>query len=286
VKRAAFVSCVAAAAIAVPAAAAPSNQAALAALERRRGGRLGVAALDTATGGRVAFRADERFAMCSTFKLPLTAAVLARVDAGRERLDRFVRYSSADLLNYAPITRAHLAAGGMTVSALCAAAIEYSDNTAANLLFASIGGPPALTRYVRGLGDTITRFDRTEPTLNTALPGDPRDTTTPSAMTGLANRILIGDALLPASRARLIGWLEASTTGATRIRAGIPRGWIVGDKTGTGDRHATNDVAIVRPPHRRPWLVAVYYVDSPASPAQRDAVLAGAARVVVGAFGD
>lgn len=265
--------------------AAAANADAFAAFERERGGRLGVAALDTGSGRRVGHRADERFAMCSTFKLPLVAAVLARVDAGQERLDRFVPYGPADLLKYAPVTRAHVAAGGMTIEALCAAAIEVSDNTAGNLLLRAVGGPAGLTRYARSLGDAVTRFDRTEPTLNTAIPGDPRDTTTPAAMVALANHILVGDALSRASRTLLLHWLRACTTGGARIRAGLPHGWSAGDKTGTGDRAATNDVAIAWPPQRRPLLIAEYYVESPASTAQREAVLAGSARVVVRALG-
>ena len=194
-------------------------------------------------------------------------------------------YGPADLLKYAPVTRAHVAAGGMTIEALCAAAIEVSDNTAGNLLLHAVGGPAGLTRYARSLGDTVTRFDRTEPTLNTAIPGDPRDTTTPAAMIALANRILVGDALSHASRTLLLQWLRASTTGGARIRAGLPHRWTAGDKTGTGDHDATNDVAIAWPPQRQPLLIAEYYVGSPASTAQREAVLAGAARVVVRALG-
>jgi beta-lactamase class A len=252
----------------------------LAELERETGGRLGVAVLDTGTGRRIAYRAEERFAMCSTFKFLAAAAVLARVDAGRDRLDRRVPYSRNDLLDYAPVTRAHLRAGAMTLGALCGAAIEYSDNTAANLLLATIGGPAGLTRYVRALGDPITRLDRTEPTLNTALPGDPRDTTTPAAMQGLMQRILLGEALTPRSRHQLEVWLAATKTGNARLRAGIPSGWRVGDKTGTGYHGATNDIAIVRPPSRAPILITSYYVDSPAPDRLRDAVLAKVARVL------
>ena len=252
----------------------------LAELERASGGRLGVAVLDTGTGRRIAHRAGERFAMCSTSKFFIAAAALARVDAGRDRLDRRIAYSESDLLEYAPVTRVHVHAGAMTLGALCAAAIEYSDNTAANLLLGTIGGPAAVTGYARALGDSITRLDRTEPTLNTAIPGDPRDTTTPAAMVGLMKTILLGDVLTPRSRQQLEMWLAANTTGSARLRAGLAPGWRVGDKTGTGDHGATNDIAILRPPGRAPILIASYYVDSPGPSRRREAVLANVARVL------
>jgi beta-lactamase class A len=287
VERGLFIA-LAASALAVPgpahAAVAESAGTRLAELERRTGGRLGVAVLDSGTGRRIGYRADERFAMCSTFKFLAAAAVLARVDAGQERLDRRIPYSQRDLLEYPPVTRAHIREGAMNLGALCAAAIEYSDNTAGNLLLATIGGPAGLTRYVRTLGDTITRLDRIEPMLNTAIPGDLRDTTTPAAMQGLMTRILLRDALTPHSRGQIEAWLAANKTGNGRLRAGISPEWRVGDKTGTGDHAATNDIAIVRPPGRAPILIASYYVDSPAPNARRNAVLANVARVVTTEF--
>ncbi|HVE17279.1 MAG TPA: class A beta-lactamase [Chthoniobacterales bacterium] len=229
-----------------------------AALEAAHGGRLGVAALDTGNGQRVGYRADERFAMCSTFKLLLAAAVLARVDAGEESLDRKVTYREADLLSYAPITRKHLPA--MTVGELCAAAIQYSDNTAANLLLRTLGGPKGLTHYLRSSGDKVTRLDRIEPELNSNLPGDERDTTTPAAVVGTMRRLLVGKALSKASSAQLNLWLVGNTTGDKRLRAGVAPAWKVGDKTGTGGLGAANDVAIVWPKEgSAPWLVAVFY---------------------------
>ncbi len=168
------------AAAAVASAVLPTS--ALAALEGRYGGRLGVAAVNTANGERIVHRAQERFPMCSTFKLLAVSAVLSRVDAGTIQLDRHITYGKADLLEYAPVTRAHVSSGYMTLQALCEAAIEYSDNTAANLLLRTIGGPPSVTAYARSLGDDMTRLDRNEPSLNTAIPGDERDTTTPAAM--------------------------------------------------------------------------------------------------------
>jgi beta-lactamase class A len=250
------------------------------AIERRVGGRLGVLALDTGRGAVAAYRADERFALCSTFKLVLAAVVLARVDAGQEDLARPVPYDTAALLAYAPVARAHVGAGALRVAALCEAAVTVSDNTAANLLLGTLGGPTGLTRYFRALGDTVSRLDRDEPTLNEARPGDARDTTTPRAMAHTAARVLVGDALRAASRARLVQWLEACTTGRARLRAGLPRGWRAGDKTGTGEPGTSCDVAIAWPPGRAPWLIAAYLTDSPGAVDARNAALAQVATVV------
>lgn len=148
-------------------------------VERRLGGRLGVAVLDTHTGHRVGYHEGERFPMCSTFKLLAVTAVLSRVDGSQEQLDRRIAYGESDLLEYAPVTRAHVGEGGMTLGDLCAAAIEQSDNTAANLILGTLGGPSAVTAYARSLGDSVTRLDRTEPTLNDWQPGEQRDTTSP-----------------------------------------------------------------------------------------------------------
>jgi beta-lactamase class A len=237
----------------------------IAALEARAGGRLGVFVLDTASGLSIAHRSDERFPMCSTFKLLTAAAVLALVDAGSERLDRKIPYGTADLLEYAPVTKAHVGEGAMSLGDLCAAAIDWSDNTAANLLLQVIGGPPAFTRYVRALGDELTRLDRNEPTLNTAIAGDERDTTTPAAMVGDMRAVLLGDRLSPGSRRQLETWLIGDRVGDKRIRAGLPPSWRVGDKTGTGDNGTANVIAIIRPPDRAPLLAASYYTGSSGS---------------------
>lgn len=251
----------------------------LAALEHRHGGRLGVAILDTGSGLQVAHRGDERFLMCSTFKLLAVAALLARVDEGQEQLDRRIVFGADAVLSYAPITRAHVGAPGMRVDALCQAAITLSDNTAANLLLASMGGPGAVTAFARRLGDTVTRLDRTEPTLNDGGPGDLRDTTTPNAMLGTLRKVLLGDTLSPASRARLLAWLRACATGADRLRAGVPAQWGMGDKTGSGGHGETNDIGILFPPHRKPLLVTAYYAGSPADAATRNRVLAEVGRL-------
>jgi beta-lactamase class A len=251
----------------------------LAALERRHGGRLGVAVLDTGSGRYLAHRGDERFLMCSTFKLLAVAAVLARVDHGTEQLGRRIVFGQEAVLSYAPVTRLHVGAPGMSVAALCQAAITLSDNTAANLLLASLGGPAAIATFARGLGDPITRLDRTEPELNVASPGDVRDTTTPAAMLATMQRLLLGRALSEGSRGQLLAWLRACTTGAERLRAGVPAGWTVGDKTGSGSQGETNDIAILWPAQRKPLLVTAYYADSPADAAGRNAVLAEVGRI-------
>ncbi len=256
----------------------PDAETRLAALQRRHGGHLGVAVLDTGTGRRIAQRGDERFLMCSTFKLLAVAAVLARVDAGEEQLDRRIVFGPDVLLDYAPVTRQHVGASGMTVAELCVAAITLSDNTAANLLLSSLGGPVAVTRFVRSLDDPVTRLDRIEPELNKGGPGDIRDTTTPNAMLGTLQRLLLGHALADASRVQLTDWLHDCTTGLDKLRAGVPADWQAGDKTGSAHGQS-NDVAVFWPPQRKPILVTVYYAGSSAESKQRSAVLAEVGRI-------
>ena len=249
-------------------------------LERTHGGRLGVAVLDVGSGRRIERRAHERFPMCSTFKWLAAAFVLARVDRGEERLDQRVTFAKADLVPYSPVTEKHTGPAGMTLEELCHAAVTVSDNTAGNLLLASFGGPAGLTKYARSLGDEVTRLDRMEPALNEATPGDARDTTTPAAMTQTLRRVVVGDALAEASRTKLTDWLLANTTGDSRLRAGFPKGWRVGDKTGTGNHGVTNDVAVAWPPEREPVIVSAYYAGASADANARNAVLAEVARVV------
>ena len=255
----------------------------LMALERAHGGRLGVAILDVDSGRRVNHRGEQRFALCSTFKLLAAALVLARVDRGEEQLGRRIVYDGDALVTYSPVTELHVGAPGMTLAELCHAAVTVSDNTAGNLLLASFGGPPALTAFARSLGDGATRLDRIEPGLNDVPPGDERDTTTPASLLVSLRALLVGDALSATSRTRLRDWLLASSTGGRRLRAGVPADWLVGDKTGTGERGATNDVGILLPPGRGPLLVAAYY-DAPddAADSQRDAVIAEVGRIAAG----
>lgn len=248
-------------------------------LERRNGGRLGVAMLDTANGRRVAYRGDERFPMCSTFKFLAAALMLARVDRGEERLDRRIVFSAGDLVTYSPATQQHAGPGGMTVDAICAAAMTLSDNTAGNLMLASFGGPEGLTAFVRTLGDPVTRLDRIETALNEGAPGDPRDTTSPLAMLATMQTLVAGDVLSALSRERLVGWMLASKTGDKRLKAGMPAGWRVGDKTGTGGNGSANDIAVAWPPGRASLFVAAYYTGSTISDEARSAVIAEAGRI-------
>jgi beta-lactamase class A len=252
----------------------------VAAIEERLGGRIGVAALDTGSGKRLDYRAEERFPMCSTFKFLAAAAVLKRVDEKQEQLDRFISYDAKDILEYAPVTKAHLKEGGMTLGALCEAAIEQSDNTAGNLLLDAIGGPAGVTNFARSLGDQVTRLDRKEPDLNSAIPGDDRDTTTPRSMLADMTRILTGDVLSRSSRSQLEDWLQRNKTGIGMIRAGVPTDWIIGDKTGRGANGASNDIAIMRPPDRAPVLLAIYSVGSTATANDRAAAIAEVAKIV------
>lgn len=269
--------------------AAPESQQARPSLELLRTelgqrARLGVAALDTGTGRTLRFDADSRYAMCSTFKLPLAAAILAEADAGRLRLEDEIAFAEVDLLDYAPVVRDNLESGRLPIERLARAIVEVSDNSAANLLLRRIGGPAGLTAFVRRCGDRVTRLDRYEEELNSNLPGDPRDTTTPAAMLGLMRTLLLGDVLVPASRARLIGWMEGATTGLRRLRAGLPPGWRAGDKTGNGANGAANDVVIAWPPDRPPILIASYISGTEVGDAARHAAHASVGRIVASAF--
>ncbi len=256
----------------------------LAALEKTAGGRLGVAVLDTGSGAKLLHRADERFPMCSTFKLLASAAVLKRVDLGLDVLERFIPYGQTELLDYAPVTKAHLASGGMTLGDLCAAAIGWSDNTAANLILNAIGGPAGFTEFARSIGDSITRLDRDEPALNTAIPGDPRDTTSPLAMARDLQTVLIGVVLSEASRKQLEDWLIADKVGDRRLRAGLPADWGIGDKTGSGDHGTANTIAILRPPGRAPLIAAVYCTEGQEAMDARNAVHAEVAKIIAETF--
>ena len=257
----------------------------IAAIETRAGGRLGVYVLEARSGRRIGHRADERFPMCSTFKALAAAATLKKVDTGAEKLDRRIIYGESDLLGYAPVTKAHVADGAMSLGDLCAAAIDWSDNTAANLILQALGGPAEWTRFARSIGDPTSRLDRNEPTLNTAIPGDERDTTTPQAMARDLEAVLLGTALTEASRHQLESWMVNDKVGDKRLRAGLPAGWGIGDKTGSGDNGTANVIAIIRPPSRPPLLAAVYYTESTASTDARDAVCRDVGAVIGEAFG-
>ena len=254
-------------------------------IERDLAGRIGVAVLDTANNRSLVYKENERYPFCSTFKFLAAAAVLQKVDKKELQLDRKISYGPADLLEWAPITKQHVQEGSMTLDALCAAAIEYSDNTAVNLLLQTIGGLKGLTEFVRSIGDSVTRFDRPEPALNTAIKGDERDTTTPVTMLNDLKTLLLGDTLSATSRQQLEGWLVKNTTGDKRLRAGLPATWQVGDKTGTGENGARGDIAIVRPPNRAPILIAVYTVESTAPNEKINAAFAAVGKIVGDGFG-
>lgn len=229
----------------------------LAALEKQSSARIGVAALDTGTGKQVNWRAAERFVMCSTFKLSLAAAVLAKADHGKEALHRPIRIAPDVPLGVSPATSKNVGQD-MTIAQLCEAAVVYSDNGAANTLLKALGGPEALTAYWRSIGDNFTRLDDLELKLN--IPDGERNTTTPSAMLGNLKALLLGDILSPDSRERLLGWMRASTTGVNRLRAGLPAAWQWADKTGTSaERYGlVNDIGIATPPSRSPILITAY----------------------------
>lgn len=234
----------------------------LAELEKKTGGRLGVSVLDTATSITFGYRGTERFAMCSTFKVLASALVLSRVDKGEDDLERRIVYGSDKLVTYSPMTEKHVGGEGMTLAEICKAGITLSDNTAGNLMLESFGGPQALTDWLRSIGDASTRLDRTETALNEARKDDPRDTTTPDAMLDTLGNILTGSVLSEGSRTQLIDWMVANTTGDARLRAGLPREWKIGDKTGTGDNGSAGDVAIVLPEDRSPILIAAYIAEA------------------------
>lgn len=262
-------------------------QAALRRIEADAAGRLGVWARRSDGGPTLAWRADERFPLCSTFKVLAAAAVLDRSRRVPGLMDRVVPYGAADLVSYSPVTAKHVGTG-LSYDALCAAALRYSDNTAGNLLLREIGGPEGLTAYVHALGDRTFRLDRWETALNDAVPGDPRDTATPAGIGRSLQRLLLGDALPPAERSRLVGWMRGNTTGDTRIRAGVPAGWAVADKTGSGDYGTANDIGVVWPTSGAPWTIAVYFTldrqPPPGTPYRSD-VIAAATRAAVQALG-
>ena len=269
------------AALALPAlGVAGAADAAFADLERRAGGRLGVAAWRRGGAQVIAWRGDERFPFCSTAKVMVVGTVLTQAARMQGFLEQRVRYKKTDLVSWSPVTERHVD-DGMTVADLCAAALQVSDNTACNLLLDRIGGPAAVTAFARRIGDTAFRLDRRETELNSAVPGDPRDTTTPQAMAKSLEALLLDEALAPDARRRLLDWMLANTTGKERIQAGFPSDCRVADKTGTGAHGTTNDVGIVFPPQGQPVIVAVYYTGSNSD----SKVVADAAAIVARALG-
>jgi len=253
---------------------------AFASLEKDLGGRLGVSAINLASGKQVGHRTGERFPLCSTFKAMLAGAILQRSATDAALLNRRISYTKKDLLRHAPITEQNLAKG-MTVAELCAATVQYSDNPAANLLMKVLGGPEAVTAFARSIGDTEFRLDRWETELNSAIPGDLRDTTTPLAMMRSLQALVVGEALPAPQRQQLKDWLVGNTTGAKLIRAGTPAGWTVGDKTGGGAYGARNDIAVIWPPGQAPIVIAVYTAHNKEDAAYREDIIAGATSAAI-----
>jgi beta-lactamase class A len=248
--------------------------------ERDSGGHIGLCAENLRTGAKIAWRAHERFVMCSTFKASLAACVLASADRGRARLDELIAYGPDDLMEYAPVAKQNLEKGAMSVADMCEAAVELSDNTCANALLARVGGPSALTAFWRSIGDAVSRLDHNEPELNRSPPGDPHDTTTPAAMAGNLQRLILGKVLSPNSRERLTGWMLGCKTGDNRLRAGLPKGWRVGDKTGNNGKDAFGDIAVTWSTRGEPVLICAYTQGGSPTPRQVEAVFAGIGRFV------
>ncbi len=262
-----------------------SIQKKLADLEAQSGGRLGISAINTANNIRIQYRADERFPFCSTSKVIVVSAILKESETKPDMLQKQISYSQEDVdkSGYAPITKQHIN-DGMSINELCKAAMEYSDNTAMNLLIKKLGGTEAVTSYARSINDHTFRLDRWEPELNTAIPGDMRDTTTPNAMADSLKQLALGDSLGLPQREQLQTWLKNNTTGDARIRAGVPKGWIVGDKTGTGSYGTTNDIAIIWPPNCAPIVMVVYLTQKQKDAVKRDEIIASATRLVLNEF--
>jgi beta-lactamase class A len=256
----------------------PATTRALDALETAHDARLGLVAVDTDSGATVTHRADERFAFASAAKVFIAATVLDEASPGG--LDAVVPIGQRDVLAYAPVTSQHVGAG-MAVRELLDAMLRSSDNTAANLLVARVGGPAAVQRWLRGIGDDVTRIDRVEPDLNAAVPGDERDTSTPAQFAADLRTVLLGDALDADDRRLLVDTMGGTTTGDATIRAGVPSGWTVADKTGTGSFGVRNDIGVVTPPGRGPIVLVVMTSRDAADAEPDDALVAAATRAAV-----
>ena len=252
-------------------------------IEKETGGRLGVALIDSKGALLLGFNRDDRFAMCSTFKAPLAAAVLMGAESGKFGLEGQVAFSKSDLQEYAPVVKANMKRGRMSMAELAEAAVEVSDNSAANLLLPFVGGPEGLTAFMRSHGDAVSRLDRNEPDLNENAEGDVRDTTSPAAMAGLMARLIFQD-MQPDSAKRMREWLNGSSTGDRRIKAGLPEGWTSGGKTGSCGT-AFNDVALVKAPSGEEYVLAIF-LDRPTVDAKAaDSAIAQAARAALGLIG-
>ncbi|MEO6377219.1 MAG: class A beta-lactamase [Caulobacteraceae bacterium] len=233
--------------------------AAVADYERSSGGRLGYYAENLLTGRKLAWRADQRFVMCSTFKASLAALILRRVDRRKDRLEDRIYFKASDVPDWhAPVARANLPRGWLSVREMCEAAVEQSDNTCANQLLARIGGPSAMTAFWRSIGDATSRLDAAELELNRTPPGRVENTTTPQAMADTLKKLVLGPVLSESSRHTFTSWLVGSKTGGNRLRAGLPGSWVTGDKTGTNGKDAVGDIAVTWPRSDMPIVIAAY----------------------------
>lgn len=258
----------------LPAFAVPTTLNKIKEIESQLNARVGYVQLDFSDGLLIdGYRSQERFPMMSTFKVLLCSAVLSRVDSGLEQLDRRIRYRQSDLIEYSPVTKENLSEG-MTVAELCNATITMSDNTAANLLLSSIGGPKELTKFLRKVNDQTTRLDRCEPMLNESLPEDERDTTTPEAMSKTLFTLLTGKALTASSRQQLINWMEADKVGEHLLRSVLPKGWFIADKTGAGEHGSRGIVAVLGPDGKPSRIVIIYLTGSSATMDERNKQIA------------
>lgn len=256
----------------------------LAKLESSSGGRIGISAINTEYNTRIQYRANERFPMGCTSKVIGVAAILKKSMTNDDFLQEKVIYRKKDILNWAPITKKHLA-DDMTISELCAAAISYSDNTAMNLLLKKLGGPQGLNTFARSIGDNSFKLDHWWPDEAASSSLDDADSTTPAAMEKSLRKLALGDVLSSPLRAQLQVWLKENTTGNLRIRAGVPKTWIVGDKTGTGFNYGTtNDIAIIWPPKCAPIVVTIYYTNKNKNAPKREDILATATRILLKDF--
>ncbi|WP_198333702.1 RTG family carbenicillin-hydrolyzing class A beta-lactamase [Psychrobacter namhaensis] len=242
--------------------------------ETELGARIGLAVHDLETGKRWEYKSNERFPLSSTFKTLACANVLQRVVLGKERMDRVVRFSESNLVTYSPVTEKHVGRKGMSLAALCQATLSTSDNSAANFILQAIGGPKALTRFLRSIGDDTTRLDRWETELNEAVPGDKRDTTTPIAMVTTLEKLLVGETLSIKSRQQLVSWLKGNEVGDALFRKGVPNDWIVADRTGAGGYGTRAITAVMWPPNRKSIVAALYITETDASFEERNAVIA------------
>lgn len=255
----------------------------LSTLEKYSQGRLGVALINTEDNSQITYRGEERFAMASTSKVMAVAAVLKESEKQAGLLDKNITIKKSDLVAYSPITEKHLITG-ISLAQLSAATLQYSDNTAMNKILDYLGGPAKVTQFARSINDVTYRLDRKEPELNTAIHGDPRDTTSPIAMAKSLQALTLGDALGQSQRQQLVTWLKGNTTGDHSIKAGLPKHWIVGDKTGSGDYGTTNDIAVIWPKNHAPLILVVYFTQQEQDAKYRKDIIVKATEIVTKEF--